>query len=176
MRSLAHFLIILCCLSAPVWANSDGPVEITDLNWLQNQHTEQQIKQIDEITRTNFGEPIRGTKADLELLQRIINKGLISKEDHLAQQALGAVLGDVMVKDMGLEWKSYKDKLGKSRAACAPGTEQCLFPITMLSRRMAVGILPNVADLYQETSEMIKPYLPQNPYDAAVLKTQATQD
>ncbi|WP_439134923.1 DUF3806 domain-containing protein [Pseudomaricurvus sp.] len=174
MRIPAYFLII-CCLISPISASADAPVEIDDLNWLKSQHTERQIKQIDDLTRINFGEPIRGTKADLKLLQRIINKGLVAKEDHMTQQALGAVLGDVMVNDMGLEWKTYKDRLGESRAVCAPDTEQCLFPITMLSRRMAVGILPNVADLYQETSEMIAPYLPKNPFDAAI-KTPETPD
>ncbi|GAB3106696.1 DUF3806 domain-containing protein [Aestuariicella hydrocarbonica] len=162
MKFFACFLIT--ALLSPGFALAQS-VAISDLNWLQRNNHEKQVQQIDELARINLGMQVNGTKADLQLLQRIIYRGLIAKDDHLAQQALGAVLGDVMVNEMGLEWKIYEDKLGFSRAACAPGTQECLFPITMLSRRMAVGILPNVEELYQETHEMIAPLLPKNPYD-----------
>jgi hypothetical protein len=162
MRFLAHFLIITCCFSSAAWAQ--GKVEVRDLNLLERQHNARQIQLIDDIGREKLGQPIRHNKDDLELLQRIIHLGLVDQNDTNAQQAMGVVLGDVLVRELGLEWKSYTDHLGESRATCAPNTQECLFPVTMLSRRMAVGLLPNVSKLFEDTSAMIAPYLPQNPY------------
>lgn len=166
MRFFAHFLLITCCFSSSAWAiNDDAPkVEIRDLNYLETQQNARQIAMIDDLGRLKLGQPVRGNKDDLELLQRIINLGLVEKDDTLTQQAMGVVLGDVLVRELGLQWKSYTDQLGESRAACAPNTQECLFPVTMLSRRMAVGLLPNVHKLFDETSAMIAPYLLQNPY------------
>jgi hypothetical protein len=162
MRFLAHFLIITCCFSSVAWAQ--GKVEVRDLNLLERQHNARQIQLIDDIGREKLGQPVRNNKDDLELLQRIIHQGLVDQNDTNAQQAMGVVLGDVLVRELGLEWKSYTDHLGESRATCAPNTQECLFPVTMLSRRMAVGLLPNVNKLFEDTSAMIAPHLPQNPY------------
>lgn len=172
MRYLAQLLIITCCFSTAAWANDRAPrVEVRDFNWLENQQHARQIQQIDDLARLKLGQPVRGNKDDLELLQRIIHMGLVKQDDTLTQQAMGVVLGDVLVRELGLEWKSYTDHLGESRATCAPNTEECLFPVTMLSRRMAVGLLPNVNKLFEETSAMIAPHLPQNPYAKPIIST-----
>lgn len=172
MRFFAHFLLITCCFSTVAWANDRAQrVEVRDLNWLENQQNARQVAMIDDLTRLKLGQPVRGNKDDLELLQRIIYQGLVEQDDTLTQQAMGVVLGDVLVRELGLEWKSYTDHLGESRATCAPNTQECLFPVTMLSRRMAVGLLPNVTKLFEETSAMIAPHLPQNPYAKPVTTT-----
>ncbi len=171
LRIVVCFLISLTSYF-PLAQADDGDVTISDLSWLEQQHLDQQVEKIDELARSNFGMQVHGTQQDLELLQRIINRGVIARDDHLTQQALGAVLGNLMVNDFGLEWKRYEDKQGRSRATCVGETDKCLFPITMLSRRMAVGLLPNVHNLYQETREMITPFLPKNPYDAALERAQ----
>lgn len=170
MRILAHFLL-LTCFSAAAVAQSGNKVEIRDLNWLETQQNARQIEAVDELGRLKLGQPVRGNKDDLELLQRIIHKGLVEQKDEYTQQAMGVVLGEVLVRELGLEWKSYTDEIGESRATCAPNSQECLFPVTMLSRRMKVGLLPNVQKLFDETSAMIAPYLPQNPYAQPIVTT-----
>lgn len=147
---------------------SDGkppkPYSLSEFNWLDRQHMDSQRDKIDSLGRSKLGQPVRGTKDDLELLQRIIYKGLIKQDDVQTMQALGAVMGDVMVKEFNLSWMVLEDDLGRSRAVCEPVSEECLFPITMLSRRMEVGLLPNVQELYDYSFELIEPHLPKLPY------------
>ena len=153
LKTTTCLMLLLLCVDSHA-----GAISIEELSWLQKQQLQNQVEQIDQLARLNLGQPVRGNPDDLELLQRIIYKGLIKPDDHMTLQALGAVLGNVMVSDLGLEWKSYRDELGKSRAACIPKSTQCLFPITMLSRRMEVGLLPDVKQIYAETRDMVETY------------------
>lgn len=153
IATLIHVFIILTLLAVPAHA-----AELDELSWLQRRHLDQQVEQVDELARLKLGTPVRGNLDDLELLQRIIYRGLIRPTDVAALQALGAVLGNVMVADLELEWKVYIDGEGRSRAACLPDSDQCLFPITMLSRRMEVGLLPDVQRIYADSREMVESY------------------
>ncbi|BFM16063.1 hypothetical protein R50073_22460 [Maricurvus nonylphenolicus] len=167
MYLLKHLLALACIilLSTPAQAQDKKKVEVFDLGWLDKNHLEHQVERIDEIARGNLGSQIRNSTDDLELLQRIINRGLIAKDDRLRLQAMGAVLGNVMAQEFGMVWQVYEDNLGRSRALCVEDTQHCLFPITMLSRRMEVGLLPNVKDIFDYCHEEIRPYLKRNPYD-----------
>lgn len=139
---------------------------VSDLGWTDKQYMAAQVANIEELVRDEFGGQLRQSNADLDYLQRIINRGLIDKTDTRRQQALGMVLGNVLAKETGMEWFVYEDADGRSRALCVPKTEHCLFPVTMLSRRMAVGLYPDVNKIYNEALEMVAPVLPQNPFGA----------
>lgn len=140
---------------------------VSDFAWMDRNHMAQQVESIEKIARTKLGTPIREDKSDLNTLQRIINRELIDQDETLKLQALGAVLGNVMASEVDeLEWKVYEDDLGRSRALCVEGTRQCLFPVTMLSRRMEVGIKPDVERVYNEAMELVEPHLPEVPYGA----------
>lgn len=167
MYLLKHLLALTCIilLSTATQAQDKDKVEVSDLGWLDKNHLQHQVERIDEIARSNLGTQIRNSTDDLELLQRVINKGLIAKDDRLRLQAMGAVLGNVMAQEFGMVWQVYEDNLGRSRALCVEDTQHCLFPITMLSRRMEVGLLPNVQEIFDYCHEEIRPYLKRNPYD-----------
>jgi hypothetical protein len=167
MYLLKHLLALTCIilLSTTTQAQDKDKVEVSDLGWLDKNHLQHQVERIDEIARSNLGTQIRNSTDDLELLQRVINKGLIAKDDRLRLQAMGAVLGNVMAQEFGMVWQVYEDNLGRSRALCVEDTQHCLFPITMLSRRMEVGLLPNVQEIFDYCHEEIRPYLKRNPYD-----------
>ncbi|WP_347329529.1 DUF3806 domain-containing protein [Marinimicrobium locisalis] len=138
---------------------------VSDFAWMDRNHMAQQVESIEKLARTKLGTPIRENKSDLNTLQRIIDRELIDREETLKLQALGAVLGNVMASEVDeLEWKVYEDALGRSRALCIEDTRQCLFPITMLSRRMEAGIKPDVERVYNEAMELVEPYLPKAPY------------
>lgn len=164
-------LLLTFILSLPVgsvFAQEDATgIRYADLSWMDNNHMKQQRTMIDDIARLELGAQLKGNLADLEILQRIIYRGLITKDERIKLQAMGVVLGDVFVQELGLKWTVFEDKYGRTRATCIPNTEHCLFPVTMLSRRMEVGLLPNVNDIYQENAEGIKALLPKNPYDAS---------
>jgi len=162
MTRFACFLTALLAINNSYAENNVVLVE--ELNWFDKNHLNEQVEKIDEMTRIGLGLQVHGDERDIQTLQRVIHRGLIEKDDELMQQALGVVLGNVMVNELGLEWKHYVDRYGRSRAACVPETQQCLFPVTMLSRRMKVGLMPNVDKIYTEATALIVHLLPKSPY------------
>ncbi|TQV78081.1 DUF3806 domain-containing protein [Exilibacterium tricleocarpae] len=168
VRAVCYCLLL--SLSAPgSWADDEDKVSITELGWMDRNHLQKQVDTIDDIARRQLGVQVRNNRDDLELLQRIVNQGLIGKEERLKLQAMGAVLGNLLVRELGLKWMVYEDKVGRSRAICVEATSHCLFPVTMLSRRMEVGILVNVREVYTNAVEIITPYLPKKPFGLPAL-------
>ncbi|MDO3385773.1 DUF3806 domain-containing protein [Gilvimarinus sp. SDUM040013] len=138
---------------------------IRDLSWTDESFLNTQRKRITRIASEQIGVPIRGTSEDLATLQRIIDRELISQDDISMQQALGVVMGDAMLAaESQLRWKVYEDNRGNSRALCAASVNECLFPVTMLSRRMRVGLKPDVKKIYLDALYLIAEDLPQLPY------------
>ncbi|MBU2886991.1 DUF3806 domain-containing protein [Gilvimarinus agarilyticus] len=162
-------LIFIAPLLATATAYAQPPQSITpqirDLSWTDESFLNTQRKRIARLAGEKIGAPIRGTKADLTTLQRIIERELISQSDTSMQQALGVALGDALMNEESeLEWKVYEDKKGHSRALCAMSVNECLFPVTMLSRRMKVGLKPDVKKIYLEALYLIADSLPPLPY------------
>ncbi len=163
-RLLAPALIAILSIQS-AQAEKQWP-QVSDMRWTEKRQLDSQREWVENLTKEKLGQQIRQTPDDLETLQRIIHRGLIKKEQSYQLQSLGVVLGDLFVKELGLEWRIYQDEKGRSRATCAPNTQECLFPITMLSRRMEVGLMPDVQKIYTEAGDMIKPHLPELPYSA----------
>jgi len=169
MPHCARLLLGLALALSSMSALAD--VKISDFAWIDRNHMEQQVKRVDDLARTRVGSQVRGDKTDLETLQRIIDRDLIDTNDSLALQALGAVLGNVMAAEHDkLEWKIYEDEQGRSRALCVENTKECLFPITMLSRRMEVGLKPDVGRIYETALEIIEEHLPEMPYGGSSIR------
>lgn len=167
MTKLLSSALLLLAMATPY---SQAQVEpqypkVEDLSWTDNSYLAKQRARVDRLTRENIGTPIRGDKTDLTTLQRVVNRELVASDDKLTLQALGVVLADVMLKaEPALAWKIYEDRRGRSRALCIKDTQDCLFPITMLSRRMKVGLKPDVKKVYVEAMQLVGAQLPDLPY------------
>lgn len=161
---LSLILLSISSISVAQFGEEKIWPKIEELAWLDDQHLNNQRAVVDELVKLRLGEAIRGNKSDLAVLQRIIDKRIISKDDRKSMQALGVILGDQFEREFNLVWKIYEDQAGRSRAVCFKDTEHCLFPITMLSRRMEVGLVPDVHKIYNETAELLQPLLPKLPY------------
>lgn len=163
IRRFLPLLSVLCLVWSGAQANDE--VQISELSWMDRNHMQQQADSIEKLVQTRFGSRLRGDKSDLGTLQRIVDQGIIDRNDKLRLQALGVILGNVMEAEVAqLEWKIYEDDKGRSRALCVRGTEECLFPVTMLSRRLEVGLSPDVNKIYTEALALIQPLLPEMPY------------
>lgn len=139
--------------------------KVEELNWLNQKFLTKQRSTVEEITRTRFGRGLSGNKQDLRLLQRIVNEKAIDPTETEVLQALGVVLGDAYVNDTKeLEWKIFTDEIGSTHAVCVKNTKECIFVLTMLSRRMEVGLSPDVDALYQKGLNAMKNVLPKVPY------------
>ncbi len=138
---------------------------IHEPNWLNEQFLIKQRAFIEELTRRHFGQQLQIGKSNLTILQRLIDQELIPPSDKLELQALGVVLGDVFLKyDRSLLWQVYEDEDGKSHAVCVSNTKHCLFPVTMLSRRIEAGAKVDVMKVYNKGISLIQPVLPRKPY------------
>ncbi len=146
--------------------NTQNPFpRVRELNWLNQQFLIKQRQRIEGISRRYLGQSLQTGTRNLPLLQRIVDENRIEHDDKLALQALGVVLGDILVHQHAkLAWFVYEDEQGSSHAVCLEGSEHCLFPVTMISRRVEVGAPVNVAKIYEKSVEMIKPTLPKLPF------------
>lgn len=146
-------------------------ITLTDLSWMDQNRIEKELSALNELAQTKIGTPIRRDLSDLDMLQRLINENLVARDDYDTQQAMGVALGNVMLADFPstLEWKIYEDNLGRSRALCVRKTTECLFPVTMLSRRMEVGTKPDVKKIYNDAIMLIEKHLPKLPYDGGIM-------
>jgi hypothetical protein len=165
-KLLSSALLLLAIASPYSHAQIDPQYPIVEApSWTDNSYLAKQRARVDRLTRENIGTPIRGDKTDLTTLQRVVDRELVASDDKLTLQALGVVLADVMLKaEPELAWKIYEDRRGRSRALCIKGTQDCLFPITMLSRRMKVGLKPDVKKVYVEAMALVAAQLPELPY------------
>lgn len=146
-------------------------VTISELSWMDKNKSEKEIQTINELAESKLGVKIQRNLSDITTLQRLIDQKLVKADNIEAQQAMGVILGNVMQADFPstLEWKVYEDAIGRSRALCVKNTQECLFPVTMLSRRMAVGTTPNVQKIYDDSIDMMKAFLPQLPYGGGTM-------
>lgn len=172
-RTFFIFVLALLTLSpfsiaqenlATIHTKNPYPI-IHEPNWLNEQFLIKQRNHIDEITRRHFGQQLQIGLTNIPILQRIIDQELIPNSEKLELQALGVVLGDIFLKyDRTLVWKVYEDEEGKSHAVCINDTKHCLFPVTMLSRRIEAGAKVDVMKIYNKGISLIKPVLPKRPY------------
>lgn len=136
-----------------------------ELNWMNSNFLEKQRTRATELIGTQFGRKVSGTKSDIALLQRVVDEELIERDDTEKLQALGVILGDLFIKEHKLlQWRIYIDELGPTQAVCVGESTNCLFPITMLSRRIEVGLKPNVQRIYDGALQDMKQFLPHTPY------------
>ncbi len=154
-------------------ANEISPQKITieDLDWIDKKHMDEEAIRIDKFVQSKLGISIRRDVTDLNSLQRIFDNKLVEPSDYKMLQAMGIVLGNVMQADFpsALEWKVYSDELGRSRALCVRNTANCLFPVTMLERRVEAGIRPDVKKIYHDAILSMEKYLPQVPYGGGIM-------
>lgn len=139
---------------------SFAQMELTSITPLKQgdiQNMDKQRKSIDDLARRYLGTQIRQQRSnDLEVLQKLLDKRLISKDQTLELQAMGVVLWDLYVKELGVHWVVYRDRAGKSRALQWSDKKDVLFPITMISRRAEVGIHVDVAQLYNKGLNILR--------------------
>lgn len=146
--------------------NTENPYpKIFPLNWLNEQFLIKQRNRIEEVVRRNFGQSLKIGEGNIALLQRVVNEAKLDMDDKMTTQALGVVLGDIFTEaDKRLIWQVYEDELGKSHAVCVQETKHCVFPVTMISRRMEAGAPANVHNIYKKNLDALKSVLPKRPY------------
>jgi len=162
MHVVRSFILALLVTTLPAGAQEP---QIESLSSLDRQWMARQRELIDEIGRLGLGRGVSGDRErDLELLQALLDRGLVEADQTEALQAMGLILGDHLAADLDLDWVIYKDALGRSRALRDGDSDRFLFPMTMISRRREVGNETPVAEIYNRARATIVSNRPKLPF------------
>lgn len=167
MRSLQLTVrvLLLLCLALSAAAGAQDTARVSTLSYLDRQFMQQQRDALDELSARNFGRQFSGERdRDLELLQRLLDTGLVRDDQTRELQAMGVIMGDLLAAELALDWVVYEDRVGRSRALRYKDTDNYLFPITMIARRREAGNHTPVVDIYNKAVQSISAVIPELPF------------
>ena len=95
----------------------DTPATVKELSLGQRYSLNTQRKEIIDLIARRLGIlKLKGDESDLKVLQNLVDRKAIRRDDVRGLQGLGIVFGDVLVNEFGLDWVSYEDDIGISKA------------------------------------------------------------
>ena len=146
-------------------ARADDTLRIGELSYLDRQYMAQQRELLEDLTARNFGRRFNGQRSnDLQLLQGLLDRGVVRNSQTRELQAMGVVMGDLLVADLGLHWVVYQDSMGRTRALRDGESDTYLFPVTMISRRREVDNRTSVAEIYGKARDIVLDSRPPLPF------------
>lgn len=157
-------LLALLCSGTGTWAKTE--LVISELSNIDLQYMAGQRNSLQEIATTYLGRSFSGERdRDLDLLQTLLDKGLVRNHQTEQLQAMGIIMGDLLLKELGMQWVVYEDKAGRSRALRLQVTDTYLFPITMIARRREVGNTATVHSIYNKAVATVKRHKAPLPFE-----------
>jgi hypothetical protein len=92
----------------------------------------------------------------LGTIRAILKTDMFTREQTYEIQALGVVLGDAFVQELGREWIMVEDAHGRDPAVRMPNTTIILFPLTMISKRIERGEQVDVFQLFNAVAAQVE--------------------
>jgi hypothetical protein len=124
---------------------------VKDLNLGQKFILDSNRQNIKDLMTRRLGiVTIKQDLGDLKKIQEVVDRKIIKNGDVAQWQALGVVFGDVLAAELDLNWVSYQDDLGSSKALRWKKTENYVFPVTMLSKRVQYKEKVDVFALFEQ--------------------------
>lgn len=111
-----------------------------------------------QLAKDIIGKELVRSNSDLEMIQEILDKDVLTKNDNDQLHALGIVFGQVYVNDVaGYDWWMVEDEYGRDVSLRYKETSLLIFPQTMLSNRIEDDETFRVNELYHDlVSDMEK--------------------
>jgi hypothetical protein len=104
------------------------------------QRLARQVLAVNALAENNLERSVSNDESDLDLLQQILDRGLLAPTQTYELQCLGIVLGSRLVDSIGgLDWCVVEDEYGSDPALRCAGSKTLLFPLTMISKRVERG-------------------------------------
>ncbi len=102
--------------------------------------------------KKRYGAPsLTKTKADLPILQRLLDDKAFAKNQTYELQCLGVALGDVMATELPLRWVMVTDEYGTDPTLRFKDSTIQVNALTMISKRVERDEAVDVADLLWQT-------------------------
>ena len=117
---------------------------------------EQQRAIVAAIAKQRYGTPsLTKTKADLSVLQRLLDDKVFAKTQTYELQSLGIVLGDVLASELPLHWTMVTDEYGTDPTLRFKDTTLQINALTMISKRVERGETVDVVALLEMTRQQL---------------------
>lgn len=155
------FTIALLCMAffsgcSKKEAGSPRPSKFTELAKSDVALLEQQRAVVATAARQRHGTPaLTKTKADVAVLQRLLDDKAFAKVQTYELQCLGVVLGDVLASEFPLRWVMVTDKYGTDPTLRFKETTLQINALTMISKRVERGETIDVSALLDLTSQQL---------------------
>ena len=141
------------------------PVTVKELSLGQRYSLDTQRRETMDLIARRLGIlNLKGDKSDLKVLQNLVDRKAIGRDDVRGLQSLGIVFGDVLVNEYGLGWVSYEDDIGTSKALRWKKTENYVFPVTLFSKRVQFKENINMTGVFEEIGAEVERFIA---YEAA---------
>lgn len=141
------------------------PATVKDLSLGQRYSLDTQRRETMDLIARRLGVlNLKGDKSDLKVLQNLVDRKAIGRDDVRGLQSLGIVFGDVLVNEYGLSWVSYEDDVGTSKALRWKKTENYVFPVTLFSKRVQFKENINMKGVFEEIGAEVESFIA---YEAA---------
>ena len=93
-----------------------------------------------QVIEQALGEDLDGSRNDLELIQRVLDQGVVEPEATYTLQALGLAFGRAFLNEFPhYDWWMVEDEYGRDPAIRYKETTLLVFPMTMISKRVEDG-------------------------------------
>jgi len=120
------------------------PIQEADKQWIK-----QQTDVINTLSSQHLKRKLNNnTQEDLETLQLLLNKNIINKDQVNELRALGVVLGNLYIEELGVHWVIYQDTKGRSLGLQWMDSERIYFPVTKISRIARANMDVNTKKVY----------------------------
>jgi hypothetical protein len=109
-----------------------------------------------QVIEQALGEDLDGSRKDLELIQRLLERGGIEPEATYTLQALGLAFGRAFLNEFpDYDWWMVEDEHGRDPAIRYKETSLLVFPMTMISKRVEDGEPFDVAELFDGLAKQL---------------------
>lgn len=95
------------------------------------------------------------TKADLAVLQRLLDDHAFTKAQTYELQCLGVVFGDALASELPLRWVMVTDEWGTDPTLRFKDTTIQLNALTMIAKRVEDGVALDVSDLFAGSKKVV---------------------
>ena len=118
-----------------------------------------------QVIEQALEEDLDGTHQDLELIQRVLDQGLVEPEATYTLQAFGLAFGRVFLNEFpDYDWWMVEDEHGRDPAIRYKETSLLVFPMTMISKRIEDGDPFDVPELFDGLAKQLAELIQEGVY------------
>ena len=118
-----------------------------------------------QVIEQALDEDLDGTHNDLDLIQRVLDQGLVEPEATYTLQAFGLAFGRVFLNEFpDYDWWMVEDEHGRDPAIRYKETSLLVFPMTMISKRIEDGEPFEVSELFDGLAKQLAELIQEGVY------------